>query len=135
MYNLLLITLFSYLILHLFDYGIQGPELNWNFGLFFCRFSLLNMGRTLAFFHLTGDSPCCCDLSEEVESSLVMVLTGPFTPFRWMPGGCLGWSSVPALVPRDNSKKGMKCLSSVLRSPAPPRQCAPIYFLLLLIYS
>lgn len=134
MYNLLLINLFSYLTLHLFDSGIQGPELNWNFGLFFCRFSLLSMGRTLAFFHLTGDSPSCCDLSGEVESSLVMVLAGSFTPLRGMLGGCLEWSSVP-LVPGDSSKKGMKCPSSILRSPAPPRQCAPIYFLLLLIYS
>lgn len=108
MYNLLLINLFSYLTLHLFDSGIQGPELNWNFGLFFCRFSLLSMGRTLAFFHLTGDSPSCCDLSEEVESSLVMVLAGSFTPLRWMPGGCLEWSSVP-LVPGDSSKKGIFC--------------------------
>lgn len=84
-YNLLLINLVSYLILHLIDNGVQGPELNLNFGLFFCRPSFLNMGRKFVIFHLTGDSPSCYDLSEEVESSLVMVLTDSFAPLRWIP--------------------------------------------------
>lgn len=102
MYNLLLIILFSYLVLHLIDNGVQGPELNWNFGLFFRSSSLLNMGRKLVLFHLPGDSPSCCDLSEEVESSLVKVLSGSFTPLRWVLWGCLRWRSV---CPRGQQQK------------------------------
>lgn len=104
-YNLLLINLVSYLILHLIDNGVQGPELNLNFGLFFCRPSFLNMGRKFVIFHLTGDSPSCYDLSEEVESSLVMVLTDSFAPLRWIPWGCLRWSS---LCPRGQQQKRHK---------------------------
>lgn len=58
-------------------------KVNWNSGLLFCRSFLLplvKMGMTLALFQLTGASPSCRDLSEVVESSLVMVLTGSFTP-------------------------------------------------------